>query len=86
MLPASGRRCRDRSFANRVAGGILIRARLRARERENRSRKPQRVRKVVNAFNLGRRARVRHLHDQDRAIDELRSTRKRNVENVGKPR
>src|SRR6266478_8545093 len=49
---------------------ILIRAWRGAGERENRSSKQQRVRKVVDPLNLDRGARVGHLHDQDRPIDE----------------
>src|SRR5712692_11862128 len=55
---------------NRLAGGILIRAWRRAGERENRSGKQQRVRKVVDPLNLDRSARVGHLRNQDRPIDE----------------
>src|SRR5229473_2655844 len=55
---------------NRLAGGILIRAWRGAGERENRSGKQQRVRKVVDPLNLDRGAGVGHLRDQDRHIDE----------------
>src|SRR5216683_2579583 len=55
---------------NRLAGGILIRAWRGAGERENRSGKQQRVRKVVDPLNLGRGAGVGYLRDQDRPIDE----------------
>src|ERR1700693_685082 len=54
----------------RLAGGILIRAWRRARERENRSGKQQRVRKVIDPLNLDCGARVGDLRDQDRRIDE----------------
>jgi len=52
-----------------LAGGILIRRWRRAGERENRSGK-QRVHKVVDPLNLDRGARVGHLRDQDRPMDE----------------
>src|SRR6266851_1836064 len=57
------------SVRNRLAG-ILIAAWRGAGERENRSGKQQRVRKIVDPLNLGRGARVGHLRDQDRPIDE----------------
>src|SRR5438445_3553443 len=60
----------DPWLRNRLAGGILIRAWRGAGERENRSGKQQRVRKVVDPLNLGRGAGVGHLRDQDRPIDE----------------
>src|SRR5712671_5027960 len=47
-----------------------IRARRRAGERENRSSKQQRIRKVVDPLNLDRDARVGQLRDQDRPINK----------------
>jgi hypothetical protein len=57
-------------ISNRYEQTSLIGASCRAGERENRSGKQQGVRKVVDPLNLGRGARVEHLRDQDRPIDE----------------
>src|ERR1700739_3807326 len=57
-------------FRDRLAGGILVCAWRGTGERENRSGKQQRVRKIVEPFNLHSGARVGDLHDQDRPIDE----------------
>src|SRR5712671_2492867 len=47
-----------------------LRAWRRAGERENRSRKQQRIRKVVDPLNLDRDARVGQLCNQDRPINK----------------
>src|SRR5260370_10975041 len=60
----------DPWFRNRLAGGRFIRSWRGAGERENRSGKPQRVHKLVDPLNLRGGARVGHLRDQDRPIDE----------------